>query len=375
MKTGLVTKNEKFFIIVALVVGAGFFTVFKKVSFKSNASQFDAVEAINYNMARPEQGYSGYSLEGREVDAQYEAIQAKIKATKKMADLAKLKTVTKAAKKDVKKQAAVASAAKQGSANPFAGQSGLNTSNALVTSKPSSDRSLSGKTDSSVANHATTAQMAPIAVPPTTAAATDAAADDKSKTKTYAQWRTEIFAKPTKDTMGLFIAAYRKGEVTATEYQAMAQDLVDQSDASLKGLGLMALRSQPSLASLSQMVHAESTLSADLQAYVEAGYLSYFQAQNVQYLNAALLTSDKTLITKSLALLSTNLQKIKSGDVTSLVGSRNIRDAASVNLSIANFTTLLPALAKLTSSQSEYAGTAQQVSNLIQANSTAVASN
>lgn len=360
--------------IVTLLVGAAFFTVVKKVSFKSNASQFDAVEAINYNMARPEQGYSGYSLEGREIDAQYEAIQAKIKATKKMADLAKIKTVAKTIKKDVKKSGPLA-AAKQGSANPFAGQNLSNTSNTASAATLPSDRSLSGQSDKTAPmNLGAGSQMAPVAAtsaPVTAANATDD--KDKTKTKSYAQWRSEIFAKPTKETMGLFIAAFRKGEVTETEYQAMSQDLIDQNDANLKGLGLMALRSQPSLNSLSQMVHAETTLSAELQAYVQAGYLTYFQTQNVQYLNAALKTSDKTLVTKTLSLLSTNLQKIKSGDVASFVGSRNVRDAASVTLSIANFKTLLPALTTL-SAQSDYAGTAQQISNLIQANST-VASN
>lgn len=374
MKTGLL-KNEKFYLVVTVVIVAAFFTTFKKVNLKLNiGSKFETTEVIDYTMVRPEQSYSGYSLEGREIDAEYEAVKAKIKAqakpvakaaAKAKAD-AKIKAV--AAKKLVGAQQAVAAAKAKAQATAIAQQQAAhqNNANADQSAKSAQHLNNSYQSGAATANDAATDAKDP-------AASATNGENNKNK-KSFAQWRAEIFAKPTKETVASFIAAFRKGEVSATEYQAMAQDLIDQSDSNLKGLGLMALRSQPSLQSLSQMVHIESQLSTDLQVYVQQGYLTYFQPQNIQYLNQALQTKDKTLVVKALGLLTANLQKIKSGDTDSFVDGRNRRESTSLNLSINNFKTLIPALTTLTSSQEpDVAGVAQQIALLIQANSTAVA--
>lgn len=371
METGL-TKNERIYLIVTLVVVAAFFAIFKKVQYRSRSTaQFETVEAIDYKMARPEQAYSGYSLEGREIDTDYEGIKAKAKA--KAAVVAKAQANAKN-KKDgkviVKKTAALATVNK-GSPFSTAIRSPLvhNSINHLALPNAAAKEAK----NPNVSNGSPTTNQASVNDEPATDAPRNATNDNKSK-KSYAQWRAEIFAKPTKETMTSFITAFRKGEITAIEYQAMAQDLVDQNDANLKGLGLMALRSQPSLASLSQLVHIEAQLSAELQTYVQQTYLAYFQPQNVTYMGQALQTKDKVLVTKSLSLLSTNLQKIKSGDTASFVDSRNRREAASVTLSMNSFKSLLPSLTALSStSEQDVSSLAQQLVTLIQVNSTAVA--
>lgn len=366
MKTSL-TRNEKSFMIVTLVIVAAFCGMFKTMNFKSmgSKSKFERTEAINYEMARPEQSYSGYSLDGREIDEQYEAVQAKAVKAKKAAEVAKAKVDAKN-KKDVKKQDKKL-AATQVTSKPVARPVSVVSPVAQAAAKSDSEQVSTGSNNYSGSNYSN-----PAAVAQDTAQPGATNADDKSKAKkSFEKWRAEIFATPTKETMTLFINAFRKGDVTATEYQAMAQDLIDQSSPSLKGLGLMALRAQPSLASLSQMVHIESQLTADLQTYVQAAYLSYFQPQNVQYLNQALQTKDKVLVVKSLSLLTANLPKIKTGDVSGFIDPRNRRDAASA-LSMNSFRNLIPSLTLLASSQEQdVSGVAGQLASLIQANSTA----
>lgn len=367
MKTSL-TRNEKSFMIVTLVVVAAFCGIFKTVNFKvlGSKSKFERTEAINYEMARPEQAYSGYSLDGREIDEQYEAIQAKAVKAKKATEVAKAKAKKVDAKKQDKK-AAVAQAVSKPVVRPLGSASVSPIAKSAANS--ASEQVSTNSNINSGSNYSNSAAAVAAQDPQSDSSAND----DKSKAKkSFEKWRAEIFATPTKETMTLFINAFRKGDVTATEYQAMAQDLIDQSDSNLKGLGLMALRAQPSLASLSQMVHVEAQLPAALQAYVQAAYLSYFQPQNVQYLNQALQTKDKTLVLKSLTLLTTNLPKIKTGDVSAFIDARNRRDAASETLSMNSFRTLIPALTSLASSQEQnLSGIAGQLANLIQANSTA----
>lgn len=176
-----------------------------------------------------------------------------------------------------------------------------------------------------------------------------------------------LFAAPTTENLGLFISAYRKNEVTLTEFQAMAQDLIDQSDLKHKAIGLMALRSVPSLASLSQLAHLQAGSLGNYQSYVEQSVMAYLQPQNLQFLIQALGTKNKTLLSKSLALLSTNLLKFSQGDFAGLVDPRNRREGEVITFSMNSYRSLLPALSQLGSSQEpEFSAQAQQIIALIQ---------
>ena len=65
--------------------------------------------------------------------------------------------------------------------------------------------------------------------------------------------------------------------------------------------------------------------------------------------------------------MNTNLPKLSQGDYSSLVDSRNRRDAASTSVTVASFKVLLSSLTKLTSlADSELAALAQQTSAYIQ---------
>ena len=358
------TRNEKFFITIGIIAVVGFFAAFSKVNQISKVqSQYETSEAINYQMARAEQGFSGYSLDGREIEDQYFGIKSKVKKQNAAAK-ASAKNVTNNNKQTAQgpavKTAPVSNLYQEKSKTLAVSnqQQYLKTNNLKTASENQQTKNqLNANNESprSVADAGSDARNEPT--------------DKKNKEKkSYAMWRQEIFAKPTKETLTAFIAAYRQNEVTATEFQAMSQDLLDQNDIKLKGLGLMALRSQPSLASLSELVHAQDQIPASLQPYVDQTYLAYMQAQNLGYLNQALQTQDKKLILISLSLLNTNIPKLKSGDVSPFVDARHLRDADSVAaVSVNSFKRLLPSLEQIGAAQeAELSPLANQVAALIQ---------
>lgn len=377
METSL-NRNEKLIALFAVGGTLVFFSLFLNINKNPVASlaNLNARSQINYQMARPEENFSEYSLNGREVDQVYEAVRKKEIAK----SLAAAKPLSEADKKavnikklaDTKNKSLAQSQAQQSAQRAaqqteqarksFDGQSRNLKSVASQTTEVSHNNTDSISADAQ--NNAEQKSPAPQNQVLT-----------KPK-KSFADWRNQIFAQPTRESLNLFLEAFRKGEVTSTEVQSLSQDLIDQNDEKLKGLGLYALRATPSLASLSQLVHVEAQVSAGLKTYIDQAYLSYLQPQNVGYLNQALQTKDKTLILKSLNLLGVNLQKLTKGDFSTLVDSRNRRDSdATAGITMDLYKGLIPALTALgTSQDQELAPLAQQVASFIQSTNN-VASN
>ena len=363
-------KTEKVIAGVALSAIAVFIFMFFQIS-KSSGSrlskQFESANSINYKMARPEQVYSEYTLNGRELDQTYEALspaEKKLMNKKKQALL--VKELTKKKKEELKKnQIAAATAKAQVMAKTRAQVAAAARESRVAQAeykKVTSERAQAeAYSNQSYNNQTAKSPDAPDADPKAVAK------------KSFAQWRTLLFDQPTSENLGAFITAYRKNEVTMTEYQAMAQDLLDQNDEKLKGFGLQALRSVPSFQSYSQLVHIQSTLSATLQSYVETSLLAYLQPQNLGFLNQALASSDKVVLLKSLTVLSANLEKLNQGDASSFSDPRT-RGASSTGVTMNTFRTLLPSLGTISSSQDqELAAIAHSLVTLInQANSVAI---
>ncbi len=358
------TRNEKLFIILGMGFVTAFLMTLVNLNHKPNIkSQFEPNEAINYNMAKPEETYSGYSLDGRKIDSYYDALAKEKKVTLPKENKAVIaqanKTQTAAIKKleeDKKKELVTAR-------NPLENHAKSIKSNATPISSRVADID---KKVLELNNYQDQFQQSQQSLNRNAAVPVDS--DEKNR-KSFLQWRTEIFAKPSKEVLGLFINAHRKGEVTSTEFQAMAQDLIDQEDVTVKGLGLMVLRSEPSMASLSQLVYIQEQLPQPLQAYVEQAYLAYLQPQYIFIFEQVFQSKNKKLVAKSLSFLNTNLQKIRSGDVSELVDGRQRRDADLPTLSVNNFKTLLPSLAVISSTQeSDVAVLAGQVAGFIQSN-------
>lgn len=354
------TKSERTIAIVALVIIAVFVAMFMQLTRGSKAEPlFTSGTTIDYTMARPEQAYSEYTLEGRELDQSYEGLpqsQKPVQLDKKKKELitkkaAEIKKKEEAKKKQVVQARAQETKIKEQLQNQKYAEKSRDRSEVKSDSRPVNNVNNQ--------NNGNAVVVAPVPV-------SDNRTPVKPK-KTFTEWRNQLFAAPTSENLALFIAAYRKNDVTATEFQAMAQDLVDQSDIKLKAIGLMALRSAPSLASLSQLVHLPSTALGSYQSYVEQSIITYLQPQNVQYLNQALATKDKVLVAKSLNLLSTNLLKFSQGDLVGLVDPRNRREGEVATFSMNSFRTLLPILGQLGSSQDpEFSALAQQITALIQ---------
>lgn len=353
-----ITKNEKLIAIIGISLIAAFILSFSKLNSRPKTlSQFETTEMINYDMARPQEAYSDYTLDGREIDSHFEGVQPSAETIKKVASaIVNKKTNPKETKAEATKKVA---ALTSGTTKSFELK---NTKNSLAVSQSETTT----ETKLLDLNKGQNQYRQPVSAQNTERADLVPISESKNK-KTYAKWRSEIFASPTKETLSLFINAHRKGEVTAAELQAMAQDLIDQDDIQIKGLGLMVLRAQPSVASLSQLVYAQEQLPPALQAYVEQAYLAYLQPQYVFIFGDVFQSKNKKLIVKSLSILGTNLPKIRSGDVSAFVDGRKRRDADVPVLSINNLKELLPSLILISSSQEpELSGPAAQVVGFIQ---------
>ncbi len=377
METSL-NRNEKLIALFALGALGVFFVVFLHISNRatSSVSQIDPRSQINYQMARPDENFSEYSLSGREVDQVYEAVKAKEKAkaltqspsklkteAEKKAELAKKMDAAKKAAAQTQAQARVSHATEQAKKSAISQPDLKKDAEIVVKSNQNNKTENSPQTNQATKN-------ANEQVPK------QASAPQAKVKKTFAEWRLLIFAQPTRESMNSILEAFHKNEITQTELQSLSQDLLDQTDEKLKGLGLYALRATPSLGSLSQLVHVESEVNASFKTYIDQAYLTYLQPQNVGFLNQALQTKDKALVLKSLNLLGVNLQKLAKGDYTSLVDPRNRRDAdPNTGFTMNSYKSLIPVLTTLgTSQDQELAPLAQQIVSFIQSTNN-VASN
>lgn len=367
METNL-TRTERTIAITAVAAISIFFAMFLKVNNRTQSnSEFESATAIDYKMARPEQAYSEYTLDGREIDETYEGLPVKevknSKLDKKKQELIAKQNAENKKKEELKKKQAQA-AKTQAQQQAAAKQAALSKAPVSGDKSRNSDESDSVQADSGYTSAPYNNTNAAVAKKEDKK---DDSADPKKDKKDFAAWRTLLFATPTPENLALFLAAFRANEVTSEEYFAMAQDLVDQTDAKLKGLGLMALRSVPSLKSLSQLAHLGAASVGNYQSYVDQSLLAYLNPQNIGYLSQALATKDKVLVVKTLTLLNVNLTKFSQGDLGGLGDPRNGRNGEVTTFTMASYRSLVPALAQLLTSQDQQLATlAQQVTTIIQ---------
>ncbi|MEQ1724113.1 MAG: hypothetical protein ABL930_13135, partial [Pseudobdellovibrio sp.] len=78
METSL-NRNERIIAVVAFVTISAFFAMFMMANrtHPKASAQFESDSAIDYKMARPEEAYSEYTLDGREIDQTYEGLKPK----------------------------------------------------------------------------------------------------------------------------------------------------------------------------------------------------------------------------------------------------------------------------------------------------------
>ena len=107
------TKAEKTIAVAAVVAIAVFFGVFSILNRKTSIKAiFDTETGINYKMAKPDEAFAEYTLEGRDIDQVYEGLtpaEQKVMAKKKQEMIAKKKEEIKK-QEDKKKQTAATQA-------------------------------------------------------------------------------------------------------------------------------------------------------------------------------------------------------------------------------------------------------------------------
>lgn len=367
-------RNEKIFALVLATVVVSlvaFFSLFFKVSSDSaNRTQFAATETIDYRMVRPDQTYSEYNLSGREIETSIIGlVKKKISEIKDKFSGKKEKMIAEQKKKE-KAQAAQKQAAQKKEKSKAFETEQKRTADTNNTARGSQSQlsadTASGEEPISASNVNYAGGAIAVA---TNQQLTQSVADSQTQNskKSLAEWRALLLSSPTSESLSQLLTAYRKNEVTMAEYQTLAQELITQSNPQTKALGLMALRAVPSLESLSQLVYLDLSSDASLASYVEQSINAYLMPQNLQYLNSALSSLDRLLISKTLNLLNENLNRFLQGDLSSLSDSRNLRDGTVAVFSIESYQSLLPALQQLGASpDSELAGLAQQVAAIIQ---------
>jgi hypothetical protein len=340
------TQSDK--ILMSVCVVASVVVVYAFANFKPTKVKLTKNEAsqINYEMAKLQNAESLYSLENREVEMDYKALEAKKTAAKV--------EVKKVADKTKKATAPVAQAVAK---NVMAQQAAEARRKALVASqkqrmqarsavKPAQETSAKTETDSKQNTNAAQDQYKPV----DNTVATDAPAADK---KSFAQWRSEIFAAQNKEVIMKLVAALKKGEVTQEDYQRLVSEMVASKDDKMVGLALYALRSAPSYSSYVQFVKLQGNVSATYTAYVEQSLMAYNQTANLGFLKQSLSSKDKQVVMKTLEIIKTGVTGIKAGDVAGMMDPRNVRDLSSAQLSLTNYLSFIPLLQQLAGSNDQ----------------------
>lgn len=372
MKTQSLLQNKV--VIVALAVaGIGVFYVFGQIQSKGTKSYFSELAPVNYIMGKVKsKDHSEYSLEGREIDNQYLAIQkkqaaakAKEEAKKAAETKAKKTEMTKAQDKqkaDLKKRAEAqrqAFAKQYAYRNMMAARSAQAKMNEARKSTMAAQAAALGGVASAQSHNQTAQQNNP---------------EEKPK-KTLEQWRAELYASPTNEFIAKMTAALKSGEITENNYYMLVTELVNSEDSKMIGLGLYALRSNPSVKSFSMLVSLETSVNSTYLKYVQDSLISYHKASQRGVLTQALASNDRTLVKRTLQILKVGMTNIQSGQASTMMDPRDVRDQSSTAFSMTGYSSMLPVLeAILTSGDAELAQLAQQNIDLID-NGSMVASN
>jgi hypothetical protein len=358
-----INKAEKVIGVTSLIVIAGFFAVFTHINKKSNfRSDLSPDLKIDYNMARPEEPFTEFSISGREIDRHHEGLsddaekalnlKKKELLEKKHAEVQKKEAIKKKLDEQKKKQAQLKATQERVKKIQAKQMETLAEKNRLSESVRGAQRQESG--------------AAPVYYTTQNGPGDLAQQPNLKSKKSFAEWRELIFSNPTSESIAVFISAFRKSEVTEGEIQAMAQELLNDQDQNLKGLGLMMLRSAPSVASLSQLVKVEATLPESYQSYIEQTYVAYLFPQNLTYLSGALQSRDRQLVARVLNTLNIYLGRLSQGDNSAFFDPRNRRSGSIANVTMSSYSALVPALNSILNAQdNELKQLAEQVVSYI----------
>ncbi|MBC7754140.1 MAG: hypothetical protein H7Z71_07890 [Moraxellaceae bacterium] len=332
------TQSDKILMSVCLIATG--ILVYGLVHFKTSSVKLAKSDAaqINYEMAKLQNPESLYSLENREIEVDYKALQIK-KAAAQKNDLKKVtdktkKAITPAAQASLQNAIAQKASASRKTPPP------LSRSKASVES--ARDQSTTSKPSEKLNSNPIQDQLKVV----DNALPVDAAVNAK---KSFEAWKSEIFAAQNKEVIIKLVAALKKGEVSSEDYQKLVSEMINSKDDKIVGLALYALRSVPSYSSYVQLVKLEGNVSSNYSVYLEQSLMAYNQTANLSVLKQSLVGKDKQVVLRTLTLIKSGVTSVKSGEVSGLVDPRNVRDTVN-QLSLTNYLTFLPVLIQLAGS-------------------------
>jgi len=326
---------------VFAVVFSGLFMTLRNPSTKTSQTEMNR---INYEMAKAKSVKAGFSLNGRDVErTSTELEEEAVAGTNSVAGQSK-----NTAKPSEKNKKEAKTAKKETAQNNDKKSTAQNRRDSRVKAKSyvsTGKADLKMENDSDVLNHKPV--VSNYQQPQTVSNQTPPVDDSANKNlKSADQWKKEIFASKSKEDIIKFITAYRKNEVTESDYYTVVNDLLKSEDETLKGYGLFALRATPSYMSFA-MLSQVSGLSTALQTYTQESLLAYNQPQNLPILKSILSSKSKVIVISALEVIKSGYQEIQSGSTGGMVDARYRRDADFQSFSLKNYLQFLPALQKL----------------------------
>lgn len=346
-----------------------FFFIFQGNKHKVSHSE---IQNINYEMAKVKSSESLYSLDGREIDRDNQELALEVKA-------AAQSTSEKTVKNAKNKKEIVAKNIKNKNQTAMAAQNLNKKSKKLKPEIAQSRPSVQGaelKIENKDLNTQVNAQSGP--PPMNTEAAPVVDSENKPNAdkniKTIEEWTKEIQASEDRQIILKFVAAYKKKEVTESEFYSVVTLLLVSNQETKKGFGLYALRATPSYPSYIKLVQAQASLNSSYKVYVQETLLTYNQSDSLKYLRQALSSTEKLVVLKTLEIIKVGLNDVKNGATSALVESRYRRDSDFMNFAVQNYQAFLPQLTTL-QNQSQQSGdqdifsAAQQLQQTIQLSS------
>lgn len=328
-------KHEIMIGILICIFFASLYMFFKGPN--KNASK--PLLTTNYEMPRPKTlPQSSFSLDGREIDYEYENPFAKKDGSKSDKDK---KGVIKDAKKKKDDKKKVADKKNQKKATPGrVVHVKLNRDQQQGEQKAAEPMGAGGS-----GYHGNQGQN-PLANQPQQ--------DPEDQDRTAQQWRSLLNAQPTQENMDRLLRAYNRKQISDAEFYSIIDDLMKNNRSDTQRVALYGLRAIHSAKSFSIISENYDSLSSDVKPQAMQMLMSYADSARADVLGQAMRSGRPKTVYMAVKVVQMSLQN--SG-----TDARDVRAGGNQRV-LRKFSTLMPTLQQLQQSgQSEIAALSQQV--------------
>jgi hypothetical protein len=311
-------KTEIIWLLFCTVFLGLLYLIFRTPSPKAPRRQ----ASINYEMPRPEARISpDFSLEGREVDYEYENPFADSKSKKAGHSVKADKGIVKNVKTNAKKLAQKKKESKKRASE------NQNENKAVSETEPQAGDPLiqnsSPHRSSKISQGTRPAQSNPGNL-------------DLDDDRSEQQWRSLLNAQPTQENMEKLISAYRRGQVSENTFLIIAEDLLKNQKSESQKVGLLGLRSVQTPRAFVLLSDQYESLNADVKPLARQVLLSYGQSSKLESLAQVLRSGNPKATLNALNVIQTLLNTARPDprDVRSNGSLRGQRRYASLVPSI-----------------------------------------